>query len=53
MTIHARGNNKAIGLLLGEAVATIGADKTKELLSDIALSALLYEKKVKKRKNMS
>lgn len=50
ITMHVRGNNKAIGFLLGEAVAKIGADKTKELLSDIAISALINEKNVKKRK---
>lgn len=49
MSIHVRGNNKAIGFLLGEAIAKIGADKTKELLSDIAISALINEKNTKKK----
>lgn len=49
MVIHTQGNNKAIGLLLGEAVAKIGAEKTKELLSDIAITALMSEKKLTKK----
>lgn len=42
VSISARGNNRAIAVILGEIIARIGGEKTKALLSDTALAALLY-----------
>ena len=45
MRIDVSGNSKAIAIILGLAISKIAKEKTKALLSDIALAALVYSEK--------